>query len=405
MSSREHDIILWGATGFTGGLVAEYFAKNAGNGIKWALAGRSRERLEKVKSKLVSLNPDLDSLPLVIADSGDMESVESMTSSTRVVLSTVGPFIKYGTPVVEACLKSRTHYCDITGESPWVKSLIDNYHNEAAEKGVHIVPFCGFDSVPFDIGVLMMAKAAEKHGGLKHVSGLVSSNGRPSGGTAHTILNLMATVPLKDIQDVHLLTPAEHKKERIPAGGADQMTPKYNSDARSWTAPFVMSGVNTRVVRRSQYLRQDAGQPYGPPSEFYYSESERKSSVVSAYITSFFLGLFSVALLFGFTRSLLAKVLPAPGDGPDKETRDKSYFVVDFYGECVDGKRLKGIVSGGDPGYSETSKMLSECALCLASQEAQLFLRGGVLTPASSMGELLIDRLRAASMKLEVSEE
>jgi len=391
---------LWGCTGFTGGLVAEYFATSAPRNIKWALAGRTPSKLEAVRERLTKIDPNCKDLTLIEANITDERSLDEMASQTKVILSTAGPFIKCGTPIVAACVRNSTHYCDITGEVPWIAQLIEKYHEEAVEKKIHIVPACGFDSIPFDLGAFMVARAAESDGGAKWIKGYAKSNGRPSGGTLHTMLNLMETVPVKKIQDPHILDPPAFRSEQIQPKAKDQTSPSYDKYLKTWTCPFVMSGVNTRVVRRSSLLLKEADMPYGP-NEFYYAETEIKKSFLGAFFHTLAIGCFVIFAYFSLGRAILKRVMPSPGTGPSAAVRAKSWFQIRFVGETVQGNYLSGIFAGGDPGYTETAKMVSNAAICLVDAD-KLPLPGGVLTSASSMGETLITRLKDADMELKV---
>jgi len=336
---------------------------------------------------------------LIQANITDEDSLKAMASQTKVILSTAGPFMICGTPIVKACVENGTNYCDITGETPWIRQLIDRFHDDAVAKKIHIVPACGFDSIPFDIGAYMVAKEAESQGGAKWIKGFAQMKGKPSGGTLHTMLNLMEKVPSSQLGDPHMLDPFEHRQDKIQPKAKDQSLPKYDKALKTWTAPFVMSGVNTRVVRRSSLLYQDANQAYGP--DFCYAETEVKKSFLAALVHTIGLGFFLIFSFFRMGRYFLKLVMPSPGSGPSQKERDNSWFKVRFLGETVQGNHLLGTVAGGDPGYTETAKMVSNAAICLVDTE-DLPLPGGVLTSASSMGDKLVSRLQDAGMTLKV---
>jgi len=415
--AREHDIVLFGATGFTGRLVAEYFAQHAPKGVRWAIAGRNREKLEGVKRDLVAINPELANLPILIADGHDEASLEALVPKTRVICTTVGPFGKHGQKLVAACARNGTHYCDITGEVPFIRASIDENHEKAVATRARIVHCCGFDSIPFDLGVHMLWDRAKKDGHtLAWAKGFAGkTKGSFSGGTVASMLALMEEAERdrnvrRLLANPYGLDPDPKRKAdgRQRPESPDQRGVRYDQDLGRWTAPFVMSAINTRIVRRSNAL---LGGAYG--KDFRYSESmsfpKGTKGLFGASLLTAGLGAFVAAAAFAPTRNLLAKrVLPKAGEGPSKEKRDAGYFEVHLLAETeVDEnakkERLAGKVIGtSDPGYGETAKMLGESALCLAVDEARLEERFGVLTPASAMGMRLVDRLRAAGMTFAV---
>jgi short subunit dehydrogenase-like uncharacterized protein len=415
-AAREHDIVLFGATGFTGRLVADYFAEHAPKAVRWAIAGRSREKLEAVKRDLVRTNPDLAGLPVLVADGHDEASLEALVPKTRVICTTVGPFGKHGQKLVAACARHGTHYCDITGEVPFIRKSIDENHDKAIATRARIVHCCGFDSIPFDLGVHMLWDRAKKDGHtLSWAKGFAGKvKGCFSGGTAASMLALMEEAE-RDRNVRRLLAnpygldpdPSRKSGNHRPES-PDQRGVRYDADLGRWTAPFVMSAINTRIVRRSNAL---LGGAYG--KDFRYAESmsfpKGAKGLLGASALTAGLGAFVAAAAFAPTRDLLAKrVLPKAGEGPSKEQRDAGYFEVHLLAETdVDAnakkERLAGKVIGtSDPGYGETAKMLGESALCLALDGARLDERFGVLTPASAMGMHLVERLRAAGMTFAV---
>lgn len=394
---REFDIIVQGATGFTGTLVAEYLLRQYGadGDLRWALAGRSEDKLRKVREQLGSAASDVD---LIVADSFDKTALRSLCERTHVVLTTVGPYALYGSDLVEACVNSGTHYCDLAGEVQWIRKMIDSHHERAKETGAKIVHCCGFDSVPMDIGVWFLQRAAhEKYGSYcKSISMLVkATKGTASGGTLASMMNLIK----ESREDRSIARTLIHPYSLNPEGERegpderDQQRVIYRSDAKAWTAPFVMAGVNTKVVRRSHAL---AGYPYG--EDFRYDESVMSGRGFSGWLkgTIMTLGLGALVFLASFTatRKLLQRfVLSKPGEGPDRELQQQGFFNLMQIGVLSDGTELRGRITGDqDPGYGSTSKMLSECAVCLARDD--LSDVGGVLTPAAAMGAPLIDRLR-----------
>ena len=405
-AAREFDVIVWGATGFTGELVAEYLLRQyeIDRDLRWAIAGRNQDKLDELRG---ALDGSTNKLQTIVADSFDSESLRNMASRTRVVLTTVGPYALYGSALVEACVDTGTHYCDLAGEVQWIRKMIDQHHDRAAQTGARIVHCCGFDSVPMDIGVWFLQDTAKQRYGqyCDSITLLVkATKGSASGGTVASLVNLIEE-SRKDrsvariLVDPYSLNP---EGQREGPDQRDQQGVVYNNDARSWTAPFVMAAVNTKVVRRSHALQ---GYPYG--RDFRYQEAVMtgggpagwaKAAALTAGIGGLVLG-----ASFSGTRKLLQKfVLPEPGEGPDAELQESGFFKLVQIGELPDGRLLRTQITGDqDPGYGSTSKMLSECAVCLARDG--LDIGGGLWTPASSMARSLLARLqRNAGLTFEL---
>lgn len=396
MNNREFDIIVWGATGFTGALVAEYLLERYGVGgdLRWAIAGRSEHKLDALKSSLGDRAADLSS---IVADSFDEDALDAMTSKTRVVLTTVGPYAKYGSPLVAACVKNGTHYCDLAGEAQWIRRMIDEHHDSAAATGAKIVHCCGFDSVPMDIGVwFLQREAVQRHGKpCESIRMLVAATrGGASGGTIASMLNLIEESRRnRDVARIlvhpYSLNPPD---KRSGPDGRDQQNIRYDDDAQAWTAPFVMAGINTKVVRRSHAL---AGLPYG--EGFRYAEAVMTGRGLGGWFkaatVTVGLGTLVTGASFGWSRKLLERfVLPEPGEGPDRDARENGFFNLRQYGRLADGSLIRSRMTGDrDPGYGSTSKMLSEAAVCLAKDALES--GGGVLTPAAAMAEPYFKRL------------
>ena len=404
MSDRPFDLVLFGATGFTGKLVADYLAAHAPRTLRWALAGRSKAKLEAVRDAIAKEHPHVASVPIEVADASDAAALDALVKRTRVVCSTVGPYMQYGRELVRACAERGTHYCDLTGETPFVRDTIDRCHARAQETGAKIVCCCGFDSIPSDLGTLLL----HRHAGapLAWVKMFVwSLKGTFSGGTAASMLGIVDAAKKDPGLRRVLLNPYALDPDPSVKGpdGRDQNGVRYDDDLGAWTGPFVMAAINTRVVRRSNALLDHA---YGP--SFRYSEvtsfgrGPRGWSMASAFSAGIGAFLTSAAVAPG----LVKKVLPAPGEGPNKEARDNGSFVLKFIAKTEgngSARRLEARVEGtSDPGYGETAKMLGESALSLAFDD--LGKRAGVLTPATAMGTKLLDRLRAAGMVFEISE-
>jgi short subunit dehydrogenase-like uncharacterized protein len=412
MTARDHDIVLFGATGFTGKLVAEYLARHAPKGVRWAIAGRNQQKLEAVKRELVAIDATLSELPVLVADGHDQASLDRLVPKTRVVCTTVGPFGAHGRKLVATCARSGTHYCDITGEVPFIRASIDENHQKAIETRARIVHCCGFDSIPSDLGVLILWDHARKQGGsLSWTKGFVGEmSGAASGGTAATMLAIVEEAT-RDPKVRRLLGNPHALDPEVPRGRvrdpfeADVRGVSFDRDIDRWTAPFVMSSINTRIVRRSNALLH-----YGEP--FRYREAMSlpkgpKGLVAASVVTAGMAG-FTLGAALPPTRALLARfVLPKPGEGPSKEARERGHFTLRFVAEGTTGTatplRARATVKGtSDPGYGETAKMLGEACLCLAVDEEALEPRYGVLTPASAMGMVLVDRLRHEGMTFAV---
>ena len=402
--AREHEIVLWGATGFTGQLVAEYLVRNhPDTGL--ALAGRNRAKLEGVRRDLAAIDGRAAELPILVGDSHDRPSLDAITKAAKVVISTVGPYAKYGEALVASCVAHGTDYCDLTGETQFIRRMVDRHQAEAERTGARIVHCCGFDSIPSDLGTLMLQEAAKDRFGeplqtVKFFAG--ESRGGASGGTVASMLNLLEEAKDKKVRrilgDPYALNP---EGERDGPDGSDPMGVRYDDDLGMWVGPFVMAAINTRVVRRSNALM---GYPYG--RRFRYSEemsfgSGPKGAIRAGAVASL-VGAFVAGAAIKPIRVLLQKtVLPDPGEGPSREERERGFFVCRLVGKTADGKELRGRVEGqNDPGYGETAKMLSEAALCLARDG--ITAKGGIRTPASTMGTTLIERLRDAGMVFRV---
>ena len=409
MDTREFDIIVWGATGFTGALVAEYLLAQygIGNELRWAIAGRSEEKLEILRQ---ALGPEAAALPTIVADSFDEQKLDDLAAKTRVVITTVGPYAKYGAPLVAACVANGTHYCDLAGEAQWIRKMIDTHHEAAAASGARIVHCCGFDSVPMDIGVhFLQQEAQRRHGDFCGTIRMLvkATKGGPSGGTMASVLNLIKEARAdrsvaRVLTHPYGLNPPD---EREGPDKPDQRNVVFDEVAQTWTAPFVMAGINTKVVRRSHALRD---YPYG--RNFRYSEAvmmgKGRSSWFRANAMTIGLGLFMMAASFKWSRGLLERyIVPKPGEGPSKEQRETGFFDLRQFGQLPGGTVIRTRITGDrDPGYGSTSKMLAESGVCLAKDK--LPSEGGVLTPTAAMGDALLTRLQAnAGLTFEVLED
>ena len=406
MSRRKYDIILWGASGFTGRLVAEYLYKKYGadKDLKWAMAGRNQTKLEGVRAKIAD-----EKVPIITADSQDRESLDAMVQQSRVICTTVGPYAKYGSKLVAACVDNQTHYCDITGEVQWMRKMIDQHHDKAERAEVKIVHNCGFDSIPSDMGVFFIQKEAKKRTGhnCKEINMRVRTiKGGISGGTYASLSNVMEEAAIDKSIYAVLTNPYGLNPKGMQSGPdkPDLQKVVYDKRAGSWISPFVMAGINTKVVRRSNAI---AGFPYG--KDFLYDEATLNGSGIKGRLGA--LGaLISTGILMAakpgsFLKKGIDRALPKPGEGPSKEKRESGFFKLVFYTTFQDGSHAKGIVTGDrDPGYGSTCKMLAESAVCLAKDN--LSSKGGFLTPSVAMGDHLLKRLQEnAGLSFTYSEE
>jgi short subunit dehydrogenase-like uncharacterized protein len=403
--ARTHDLVVFGATGFVGRLLAAYLAESAPADLRIALAGRSRARCEEVRAGLPAAASDWAVLE---ADSGDPSSLAALAESTRVLVTTVGPYARYGLPVVEACARAGTHYADLTGEVLFVREAIDSCDALARESGARIVHSCGFDSVPSDLAALLLAERARADGAgsLRDVQLVATARGGFSGGTIDSLRAQLEAVQSdrslrRTLSDPYALSPdrsAEPDTRQPPDAGLPARTP----DGR-WTAPFVMAGINTRTVRRSNALQDWT---YG--RQFKYGEvmgvgRGPLGAAVAAAMTAGLAGAVA-AMTFSPSRTLLDRVLPAPGSGPSEKTRQQGWFRMVVDATTEDGRHYRATAAGqGDPGYAATAVMLGESALALALDGDRLPDRAGSLTPATALGDVLVERLRAAGHTYEVA--
>jgi short subunit dehydrogenase-like uncharacterized protein len=383
MSERQYDVVLFGATGFTGQLTAEYLALAAGAGTRWALAGRNQAKLEEVRRKLASINSACAELPLLHADVEDPASIQTVAESTKVVITTVGPYIHYGEPLVKACADAGTDYVDLTGEPEFVDLMWLRYHERAVATGARIVHSCGFDSIPYDLGVLYTVGLLPE-GVPLHVDGFMSAGGTFSGGTYHSAINAAARLRFA-IRNASSRKRLEQRPSGRTVSGVGGR-PHRDADAGGWVVPFPTIDPQT-VLRSARALPR-----YGPDFSYSHYVVLPNAAMVAGLMGGAGLGIALAQL--PPTRKLLLRI-KSPGDGPTPEQRLRAWFRVRLVGEGG-GQRVVAEVSGGDPGYGETSKMLGEAALCLAHDD--LPQTAGQVTPAVAMGQALIDRLAAAGI-------
>ena len=404
-SARTYDIVLFGATGFVGRLLAGHLAEHAPAETRIALAGRSAQRCADVRDALPEAARDW---AVLAADASDADALRALARTTRVLVTTVGPYARYGLPVVEACARAGTHYADLTGEVLFVRDAIDRVDAVAQETGARIVHACGFDSIPSDLSVRLLAERAmaDGAGGLTDVRLVATMRGGLSGGTIDSMRAQLEAMEQdrstrRVVGDPFALSP-DRAAEPATRQPRDAGPPSRTPDGR-WTAPFVMAPFNTRIVRRSNALEDWAygrGLRYG---EVMGCGRGPFGALTATGLTAGLAGMFA-AMSFGPTRGLLDRVLPAPGSGPGEDARAKGWFrmVVDAGSEG--GRSYRATVAGpGDPGYAATAVMLGESALALALDENRLPRRAGSLTPATALGDVLVERLRAAGHTYEVA--
>ena len=379
MSDKSLDVVIYGATGFTGKLVVEYMQENYGNdeSVSWAIAGRSEEKLKAVSEDLkVGSN-----VPHLLVDSNDTDSIESMVKQTKCVLTTVGPYQLYGAKILQQCVIHGIDYVDLCGEPGWMHEMINEYSNQAKETGARIVFSCGFDSIPFDLGVYFLQKEViAQHGQpAPNVRGRVRAmNGEFSGGTAASLGATMTSLKEKPELFEVLINPFALSDGFTGPEQAQDSKPVYDEKLETWVAPFFMAPINTKNVHRSNVLMDHL---YG--EDFCYNEMWIQGPGEEG----------KAAAEFVASMNPLADA-PAPGEGPSKESRDNGNYNVLFCADLADGTTIQAAVSGDlDPGYGSTSKMIAESAICLVKECPELV--GGIYTPAPAMGEKLIARLQA----------
>jgi short subunit dehydrogenase-like uncharacterized protein len=403
---REFDIILFGATGFTGHQASRYFAQHVPLAeTRWALAGRNLQKLQARRAALVEEfpeRPELARLELVLADAHDLPKLRDMCARTRVLLTTAGPFSMYGENLVRICIESRCDYVDITGETPWVRHLIDTYHARAERQGVRIINFCGVDSIPSDLMTLYLAREVQQKldEDLVRLNGYFQMRGGFNGGTVASMFHMAETGGLAELAQPFLLNPGEERLKKSPK---DPVGIHWDKDWWAWIAPFMMGPVNTRVVRRSEVLYRHDDDPYG--ANFSYQEYAWCDEVfpVRALTLSGVQMMVSELMQIPAVVKAAKEQLPQPGDGPSEESMTEGYVSVWFKGITASGKKIKAhFFNAGDPANHTTVKLLSESALMLVHNRDRLpdSFKGGILTPATGLGLGLVDRLRDAGVDI-----
>ncbi|GAF57489.1 LOW QUALITY PROTEIN: putative membrane protein [Psychrobacter sp. JCM 18902] len=407
---RPYAVVLYGATSFVGQITAHYlkeFLSNTkdkdGADVTWAIAGRDEAKLNELQSKLGS------TVDIILANSDDADSLDEMTKQTQVIISTVGPYLKYGEPLIKSCTLHGTDYVDLTGEAIFIKDMMDKYQDAAKQSGARIVNSCGFDSIPSDLGVYFTQTQAEKKFGracdVIHMR-VKAAKGGLSGGTIASMATIFEEVGKdksrrKQVANPYLLN---DDKDAPNVRQANVSKPAYDSEHKRWLAPFVMASINTRIVHRTNQL---LGYEYG--RDFKYDEAMWMQDGVKGQLSSYAMsaGLFgfATAMMVKPSRELLAKhVLPSSGSGPSAEEQANGYFDIRLFGETANKDTINTKVTGDkDPGYGSTSRMLAQAALCLAQDISKEEIGGGFWTPASAMGNHLLARLEEhAGLSFEV---
>lgn len=400
MSDRSYDVVLYGASGFVGKQTVQYFAHHTfPEQVRWAIAGRNRQKLEAVRDA-VGVAVDV-----LVADSQDQPAIDEIVSQTRVLLTTAGPFALYGNTLVDACVRFKTHYVDITGETPWVRTLIDRYHTQASANGTRIIPCCGFDSVPSDLGTYLVVRHLQREFGLpcSSVNAYFQAYGGFNGGTLASAFNLYDSQEVSQMNDPFLLNPSTLQTQAEVDRNRDPQVPSFDPDLNTWVAPFFMGPVNTRIVRRSCALYDEWQDSYGPDFTYQeYLKFDEPLAWMKALGVTAGLALFTSVLQQPQLRSLLQPLLPQPGNGPSEQTMNEGWFSCELVGTATDGRKVRGLIRDqGDPGNRATVKFVCESALSLALQIDELpggQTRGGILTPATGLGDVLAERLRRAGM-------
>ncbi|WP_029890183.1 saccharopine dehydrogenase family protein [Polycyclovorans algicola] len=406
--SPSYDLIVFGATSFVGQILTRYLFERHGadEGLRWALAGRSEAKLAQVRA---TLGAGAESLPLIVADAQDAAAMTDLCQQTRVVVSTVGPYALYGNALVAACAQTGTDYCDLTGEVQWIHRMIAEHEAVAKKSGARIVHCCGFDSIPSDLGVHFLQAASRERFGApaeRVKLRIKAMRGAASGGTVASLMNVMKEVAAdptlrKLMGNPYAIAPSDVAR---PKRQPNVQLGEFDAEVKTWLAPFVMAAINTRIVHRSNLLTDFA---YG--ANFVYDEAMMSGAGLKGQFTAnaiaLGLGAFVGLAALRPSRALLERfVVPKPGEGPSPEAQQKGFFDFRFYGRTAAGDTLITKVTGDrDPGYGSTGKMLGEAAVCLALDLDKAKVGGGFWTPATGMGDALIERLVAhAGLTFEV---
>ena len=394
--SRKFDLIIFGASGFTGQIAVKYIDKNY-PALNWAIAGRNLEKLEKISAN-TEKKPEV-----FVADSHDNISLAELVKKTDVIASLAGPFNKYSNNLVQECINHGTHYVDITGENLWVRDLIDRYHLKAEEKGIFIIPSCGYDSIPSDMGAYFCKKSLNQP--ILSIDGYHTGNGGISGGTTETGFTMNDYKTKHKIGNPFLLNPGDNHTQIQKNNSKDSFSIRNVKEINKWSAPFVMAIANTRVVRRSAGLLEKRQQSYG--SNFVYNEYMMTKKFSSALLITVGLAILST-IMFTPLRKIFRPLFPTPGTGPSEDVQNNGWFESIFVVENENNEKYKFRVFGeGDPGYKSTARFICESALsiCLDKEKIDKSVNGGVLTTASGLGDVLLERLKKSGVLFEGPEK
>lgn len=393
------NVVVFGATSFVGQIISRYLIDHYGvdGSVRWAIAGRSATKLSDLRT---SLGESARNLPMLVANAQSEENLTNVCTQTKVVISTVGPYALYGEPLVKVCAQTGTDYCDLTGEVHWIKRMIERYEPLARQTGARLVPCCGYDSIPSDLGVYYLQQQASQRFGQYCATVTMrvkAARGGASGGTIASVLNLVKEASAdaslhRELVDPYSISPAVdyvRPKQKSIASAT------YDKVAGAWIAPFVMASVNERVVQRSNALLHYHNQ-------FRYNEAIQTGKGPLGFIGAAAItgatGGFMLAAAVAPLRTLVNRFLPKPGEGPSLEAQQKGYFVHNVYGRTDTGQTLTVRVSGDrDPGYGSTAKMIAQAGLCLAQDIPKTDSPGGFYTPAALLGDRLLDRLQRFS--------
>ena len=401
---KQYDLILWGATSFVGKLISQHIAKHHSE-LNWAIGGRDRVKLHALKCELSNLNTKIKDLDIIIGDSEDQQFLNDMVSQAKVIISTVGPYLKYGKKLIKACVDMGVDYCDLTGEALFIREMNDLYATQAEKSGSRIINCCGFDSIPSDLGVYYLNIEANKkfHEQIISADCIVTKlKGGVSGGTVASVINMIDAVKNNQQMQKILTNPYSLCKLENRSGIKQESLNnyKYSNLMNKWVAPFMMSSINSKIVHASNSL---LNYPY--TVDFQYTEYALAKNYWNAVVIFFVMKCSIILLSIAPIRKFLEKYfLPKPGEGPSPEQQQNGFFEFKIYGKTKNNHAIAVKITGDlDPGYGSTAKMITQAALCLLEKDNRNTLPGGFWTPASALGEDLISRLQAnAGVKFSI---
>jgi short subunit dehydrogenase-like uncharacterized protein len=407
MSDRSYDVVVYGATGFVGRLVVQYFAASpSASRLRWAIAGRDKARLEAVRN---GAGPGAQMAAVLIADARDGNAVDALVRQSRIVLNTAGPFALHGDLIVGACVRRGTHYVDIAGETPWIRRQIQCHHETAMKNWTRIVPSCGFDSVPSDLGAYLMVRDIQQklESNCRSVAAYFRMYGGINGGTIASGMQGYETGELVSRTGAFSLNPTGSFTDAEERAASDVQHSRYDREIEAWVGPFFMAPVNTRIVRRSAALYAEFGQSYGGAFSYHeYLKYEPPFGWLKSWTVTKGMALFEAILDRPRARAVLKRVLPRPGEGPSEKAIRDGWFKCELVASAENGQRVRGLIAhDGDPSNSATTQFVSEAALSLSLDGDRLpggASRGGVLTPATALGEPYVARIRDAGTCVEI---